>query len=58
MLLQKLNTIKKEEVNKNIKQINFDAGNNESGEYKVKAIQHNAAIKKSQNQIVYQISTI
>ena len=36
----------------------LDAGDDESGEYKVEAIRNSAVLRESQNQVIYQVSTI
>lgn len=38
MSLLEKNTTKKRQVNKNVRQIDFDIANNKGGEYKIKAI--------------------
>lgn len=46
MLLLKQNITKKQQVNGNVRQINFNVGNNKDGKYKVKTIRNNIVYVK------------
>ena len=57
MSLLEQDTTKKGRVDKEVKQMKFDA-DDDSGEYKIKTIRDNAVYTRESNQAIYQVSTI